>query len=89
MSCLDLTRRPTVIFNAANVEHRKAVEQFLRTGTWGGIDVNFLLETPYYDLPAMISAKLANYYLQREFTSKKESKHDTRIEMGQSYNAVV
>jgi len=89
MSCLDLTRRPTVIFNAANVEHRKAVEQFLRTGTWGGIDVNFLLETPYYDLPAMISSKLADFYLQREFNSKKETKHDTRIQMGQPYNAVV
>jgi hypothetical protein len=82
MSCLDLTRRPTVIFNAANVEHRKAVEQFFRTGTWGGIDVNFLLETPYYDLPAMIAAKLTDYYIQREFNSSKEIKHGTRIKVG-------
>ena len=74
MSCLNLTRRPVVVFDAKNVEHRKAVEQFLRTGTWGRIDVNFLLETPYYDLPAMITAKLTDYYLRCEFTSSKEKR---------------
>jgi hypothetical protein len=74
MSRLNLTQRPTVVFDAANVEHRKAFEQFFRTGTWGRIDVNFLLETPYYDLPAMITAKLTNYYLQCEFTSSKKKK---------------
>jgi len=81
MSCLNLTRRPTVIFDAANVEHRKSVEQFLRTGTWGRIDVNFLLETPYYDLPAMISAKLSEYYLNREFNNVKDSKFNTRVKV--------
>jgi hypothetical protein len=81
VSCLNLTRRPTVIFNPANIEHRKAVEQFLRTGTWGSINVHFLLETPYYDLPAMISAKLTNFYLNREFNSFKDTKHATRIKV--------
>ena len=74
MSCLNLTRRPTVVFDAKNVEHRKTVEQFLRTGTWGHTDVIFLLETPYYDLPAMITAKLTDYYLRCEFTSSKVKK---------------
>jgi hypothetical protein len=79
MSCLNLTRRPTVVFDATNVEHRKTVEQFLRTGTWGRTDVNFLLETPYYDLPAMITAKLTDYYLRCEFTSSKGKKTQIQV----------
>jgi hypothetical protein len=74
MSCLNLTRRPTVVFDAKNVEHRKAVEQFLRTGTWGRIDINFLLENPYIDIPAMLTAKLTDYYLRCEFSSSKGKK---------------
>jgi len=67
MSCLNLTHRPTVIFDPANREHRLAVSTFYKTGTWGQIKVNFLLETPYFDLPGMISVKLTRYYLGTEF----------------------
>jgi len=71
MSCLNLTHRPTVIFNPHNREHRLAVSTFYRTGTWGQIKVNFLLESPYYDLPGMISAKLTKYYLGAEFKKQQ------------------
>ena len=67
MSCLNLTHRPTVVFDPANQEHRVAASTFYKTGTWGKIEVNFLLESPYYDLPGMISNKLTKYYLGQEF----------------------
>ena len=71
MSVLNLTHRPTVIFDPTNREHRQAVSTFYKTGTWGQIQVNFLLESPYYDLPGMISAKLTKYYLSTEFKKGK------------------
>ena len=79
MSLLNLTLRPTVVFDAKNVEHRKTVEQFFRTGTWRRTDVNFLLETPYYDLPAMVTAKLTDYYLQCEFAPSKDKKKQIQV----------
>ena len=71
MSCLNLTHRPTVIFDPTNREHRSAVSTFYKTGTWGQTKVNFLLESPYYDLPGMISSKLTKYYLSTEFKKGK------------------
>jgi hypothetical protein len=72
MSCLNLIHRPTVIFDPNNKEHRQAVSIFYKTGTWGQIKVNFLLESPYYDLPGMIAAKLTKYYLNTEFKRGKK-----------------
>ena len=89
MSFLNLTRRNTVIFDAKNSEHRRAFGVFLRTGTWGQSNVNFLLETPYYDLPAMITSKLTHYYIESEFTSQKESRNATRIKVDRHQHARV
>jgi hypothetical protein len=89
MSFLNLTRRNTVIFDAKNSEHRQAFGTFLRTGTWGQSNVNFLLETPYYDLPAMITSKLTHYYIESEFTPRKELRNATRIKVGRHQHARV
>ena len=78
-----------MIFDANNSEHRQAFGVFLRTGTWGQSNVNFLLETPYYDLPAMITAKLTYYYIESEFTPQKESRNATRIKVGRRQHAGV
>ena len=89
MSFLNLTRRNTVIFDAKNSEHRRAFGVFLRTGTWGQSNVIFLLETPYYDLPAMITSKLTHYYIESEFTPRKELRNGTRIKVGRHQHARV
>lgn len=89
MSFLNLTRRNTVIFDAKNSEHRRAFGVFLKTGTWGQSNVNFLLETPYYDLPAMITSKLTHYYIESEFMPRKESRNATRVKVGRRQHARV
>jgi len=48
-----------------------------------------LLETPYYDLPAMITSKLTHYYIESEFTPQKESRNATRIKVGRHQHARV
>jgi len=65
--------RPVVPFDPANSAHRRAVNTYVRTGGWGSTPMRFLLETPYLDVPNMVSSRLLNYYLSREFKQVEES----------------
>lgn len=66
-----LLARPYAIFDAANVEHRRAYQTYLRTGTWADCDFQFVLEEPFLDLPSNINDKLVRYYINSEFKKVK------------------
>lgn len=74
MSLLDLNRRPTVRFDASNLEHRKIAVDFFRNGSWGSSPVQFVIPHDSGDVLSHITAELASYYLQREFESGRKRK---------------
>lgn len=55
-----------VIFDPANVEHRKAFYHFLEYGQW---KMFFKLEAPWLELPAMLSYILHMYNHDKEFAN--------------------
>lgn len=63
---LDLHRRPTVLFDPANKDHRKYVAEFLATGTWGHCPVVFFAPDEA-NTKAYAIESLADYYLSKEF----------------------
>ena len=64
--------RPVVTFDPSNAAHRRAVNTYIRTGGWGAVPMRFLLENPYLDIPTMVSARLLDYYMGREFKQVEE-----------------
>lgn len=63
---LDLHRRPTVLFDPSNKDHRKYVAEFLATGTWGRCPVVFFAPDEA-NTKAFAIESLADYYLTKEF----------------------
>lgn len=66
---LDLHRRPTVLFDSANKEHRQYVAKFLETRTWAHCPVSFFAPDEA-NTKAYVVESLVDYYLQREFKVK-------------------
>lgn len=66
-----LVNRPYAVFDANNLEHRRAYAEFLKRRTWEGCPFKFVLEEPYTDLPANINHRLVQYYLGQEFKRTK------------------
>jgi hypothetical protein len=67
MSKLDYIGRPWVAFEATNRQHRKWYSEFLKHGTWGRCPVRFIIPDDHGDLLTMISNKVNQYYIDREF----------------------
>jgi hypothetical protein len=67
MSKLDLFQRPTVAFDATNEDHRRWFAEFQRLNTWGKCPVKFIISDDAGDLISMISRRLIDYYVNREF----------------------
>jgi len=61
--------RPHVVFEAGNSDHRSAYFEYLSTGKWGNSAFRFILEEPYLDLPACISAKMVKYFADIDLTN--------------------
>lgn len=84
------------VFKPDNSEHRKSLQNFIKTGNWG--DVKFFCEAPYTDVPTTVLMAFASFELktkrntlaeQTAFLSKKnlsgfiiedEDDHKTRID---------
>lgn len=67
MSKLQYFGRPWVNFDAADKDHRKWFAEFQRSGTWGRCPVRFIITDDHGDLLSMISHRLIDYYVDREF----------------------
>lgn len=67
-------RRPSVVFDASNEEHREAFYKFTKRGSWGDCKFNFILEEPYNDLITNIHYKIVTWYMQKEFETKSSSR---------------
>ena len=67
MPILKVKTRPTVIFDAANEQHRKWAHEFIQTKTWGRCPVKLEVGDESEDVTGYISRKLMEFYLNREF----------------------
>ncbi len=61
------TRRPEVLFDPANREHRRCVAEFFKNNTWRGCPYRFLVNDNSLDLTAVLKRQLVEYYTNREF----------------------
>ena len=71
MNTLLLNCRPGAVFDATNKEHRQAYYNFATKSTWKGCPYTFVLEEGYSTIPSMITAKMADYYMEQEFKRPK------------------
>jgi hypothetical protein len=71
MSRLALHSRPFVVFDPANKDHRTWFAEFNRSARWGNCPVRFVIEDDNGDLVTMIQRRLIQYYVSKEFGSKK------------------
>jgi hypothetical protein len=69
---LELYRRPVVLFDPSNAEHRRDYAGFLSTGSWRGCDVRYVIDDSAGDLQARIQRSLLEYYVAREFVAEKQ-----------------
>lgn len=70
MSVLKLHSRPTVVFSAADREHRRLFAEFLRTGRWTNCDVQFVASEPTEVDVGTMQRQLVEFYTAREFAKK-------------------
>lgn len=59
-----LATKPRVLFDPSNSKHMKDFARFVKHNTWGD-GCSYLLEDPYGDIPTMIRAKIADYYIAK------------------------
>lgn len=52
-----------IAFDPSNQKHREAFEEFINNKRW---IMHFKLESPWLELPAMISEKLLLWYMKEE-----------------------
>lgn len=55
-----------ITFDPNNLEHRLAYKEFIHNKRWL---MHFKLETPWLELPAMISEKLLLWYMNKELAT--------------------
>jgi hypothetical protein len=72
-------RKPTVVFNPALTEHRRAYRDFIVHQSWGDCPFSFVLEEPFTDLISNINYKITRWYLDQEF-AKKQRKDDVKVD---------
>ena len=72
MSRLELFGRPYVVFDPADKRHRSYYHDFVRTSSWGGCPVRFVVADDQGDLLTMIQRSLIGYYVNKEFKTKKQ-----------------
>ena len=75
MSRLEFYARPLVAFDPANKDHRRWYYEFLEYKGWGKCPVRFICTEDHgSDLTVMIRNALVEYYVNKEFKPKSESK---------------
>jgi hypothetical protein len=75
MSRLEYLARPLVAFDPTNKDHRRWYYEFVAYKGWGQCPVRFICTEDHGDnLPAMIQRMVVDYYINREFKPKAQSK---------------
>jgi hypothetical protein len=65
-SKLAFVKRPLVIFDAQNTDHRRWFTDFMRTSAWGHCPVRFEVKEDGELIPN-IQRQILEYYAEREF----------------------
>lgn len=69
-------KRPVVLFDATNADHRKWFANFVQNRTWSGCPVHFEATDANGNLSQNITVAVANqvaaYYLNQEFKKKSQ-----------------
>jgi hypothetical protein len=75
VSRLEYLARPLVAFDATNKDHRRWYWEFMAYKGWGKCPVRFICTEEHGDnLPSMIQRMVVDYYINREFKPKAQSK---------------
>jgi len=75
MSRLEFYARPLVAFDPSNKDHRRWYYEFLEYRGWGKCPVRFICTEDHgSDLTVMIRNALVEYYVNKEFKPKAQSK---------------
>jgi hypothetical protein len=75
MSRLEYLARPLVAFDPSNKDHRRYYWEFVAYRGWGTCPVRFICAEEHGDnLPSMIQRMVVEYYVNKEFDPKAESK---------------
>ena len=75
MSRLEYLARPLVAFDPHNKDHRRWYWEFVAYKGWGKCPVRFICTEEHGDnLPSMIQRMEVDYYINREFKPKAQSK---------------
>ena len=75
MSRLEYLARPLVAFDPHNKDHRRWYWEFVAYRGWGKCPVRFICTEEHGDnLPSMIQRMVVDYYINREFKPKAQSK---------------
>lgn len=69
---LELYRRPVVLFDPDNADHRRDYASFLKTNSWRGCGVRYVIDDSAGDLQARIQRSLLEYYVAQEFVVEKQ-----------------
>lgn len=77
MSLLEMYKRPVVMFDAKNADHRKWFASFARDHSWKGCPVRFVVTDVNGNLSDNLVVAMSNqvtmFYLNQEFKKKKKS----------------
>jgi hypothetical protein len=74
MSKLALFGRPYVVFDPSDRNHRRWFAEFNRNLSWKSCPVRFVIDDDNGDLVTMIQRKLIQFYVDKEFGTKKNPK---------------
>ena len=80
MSKLDVIKRPTVLFDVKNAEHRKHFYTFIQNKTWKDCPVRFTVEDAQgacTNVVVQITDQITQFQLQQEFKKKSYQKRKT------------
>jgi hypothetical protein len=66
-SYLNIGRKQTVLFDAANVEHRRWAHRFVKERNWQGCPYTFALPNMEPNVYTMVTRLLTEYYGDQEF----------------------
>jgi len=67
MSVLLLSRRPEVMFDPTNKDHRKWAAGFFKTNSWRECPVRFVVRDSSIDLTNVLKRQLVEFYTAKEF----------------------
>lgn len=75
MSILTLRARPIIEFDEKNPKHREEYYRYTQLKTWGHNPVRFMsADGLATNLVSHVSAKMLDYYVNKEFKNKKVKK---------------